>query len=308
MQSKCRVQTKITATVTRASRTGLCLLSAICVSTTAAVAQAFSQPFPDRSEQRLPILLCQNSTTQNISGQHASDKLSKPTESAKQTGDSSGKLDKASDSGNFGNRGPAKPGNRLGSFLNHPIDFSVLNLTDEQKQKMQQMRSENAAKSRDLRKRFKESAARMRDLMFDGTAKDDQIRAQRDQVRQLREQLEDSQLEDFLGMRSLLTSEQRDKLKDVKLSMFRSRDGGATDSVKRPADALVGKNDKDAKDVGKDLGKDLAQASPPAKNTGHRSAKRNRNVAGKAANVTGQSNLPGQPSGSDEFGGSLPPP
>lgn len=114
----------------------------------------------------------------------------------------------------------AAGGRKLGAFLNHPLDLSPLNLTDEQKEKIQKLRSQTAAETRDMRRRLKEGAVQMRDLMFDSSASDAQILSKRDELRRLHNNLEDSQIKDFLAIRALLTSEQKEKLNDVKMNML----------------------------------------------------------------------------------------
>lgn len=113
-----------------------------------------------------------------------------------------------------------------GMFGKGPLDLTALNLTDEQKQKIAQMHGDNGAKMRDLMRKRRDLTTQMRDLMFDPDVNETQIRAKRDEVRQVQEKLEDLRLNDFLAIRSLLTAEQRQKLKDVKIAN-RPHDDGA---------------------------------------------------------------------------------
>ena len=112
-----------------------------------------------------------------------------------------------------------------GVFGKGPLDLTALNLTDEQKQKIAQMHSDNGAKMRDLMRKRRDLTNQMRDLMFDPEVNETQIRAKRDEVRQVQEKLEDLRLNDFLSIRSLLSAEQRQKLKDVKIANRPHDDG-----------------------------------------------------------------------------------
>jgi Spy/CpxP family protein refolding chaperone len=116
-------------------------------------------------------------------------------------------------------------GHDQGIFGKGPLDLTALNLTDEQKQKIGQMHSENGAKMRDLMRKRRDLSMQMKDIMFGADVTDAQIRAKRDEVRQVQEKLEDLRLNDFLGIRSVLTAEQKQKLKDVKIANNRPRDG-----------------------------------------------------------------------------------
>ncbi|MFN8552686.1 MAG: Spy/CpxP family protein refolding chaperone [Candidatus Obscuribacterales bacterium] len=101
-------------------------------------------------------------------------------------------------------------------FGKKALDLTSLNLSPEQKQKIQEMRGQVAPKTRELRKQLAAKRAELRDMMFEANAGDDQVRAKRKEVRQLQDKIEDMQLNDFLGIRSVLTPDQRLKLSDLK--------------------------------------------------------------------------------------------
>jgi Spy/CpxP family protein refolding chaperone len=89
-------------------------------------------------------------------------------------------------------------------------------LTPEQKQRIQDMRSQVAPKTRDMRKQLAARRAELQDMMFEASTGDDQVRAKRREVRQLQDKIEEMQINDFLGIRSVLTPDQRLKLTDLK--------------------------------------------------------------------------------------------
>lgn len=101
-------------------------------------------------------------------------------------------------------------------FGRKALDLTSLNLSPEQKQKIQDIRGQVAPKTRELRKQLNAKRLELRDMMFEANAGDDQVRAKRKEVRQLQDKVEDMQINDFLGIRSVLTPDQRLKLSDLK--------------------------------------------------------------------------------------------
>ncbi len=143
---------------------------------------------------------------------------------------------KGSGDRDFRSRGPGGPGGPGGPdrrghhehdsmFGRGPLDLTALGLTDDQKQKIAQMHADNGIKMRELMKKRRELMGQMRDTMFQADVSEAQIKAKRDEVRQVQERLEDLRLNDFLSIRALLTPEQKLKLKDIKISEGRARDG-----------------------------------------------------------------------------------
>ncbi|MGH9549710.1 MAG: Spy/CpxP family protein refolding chaperone [Terriglobales bacterium] len=102
-----------------------------------------------------------------------------------------------------------------GFFGKRPLDLSTLNLSDDQKQQIQQIRSGNSAKSRELHKSLASTRDALRSLMFDPNATEDQIRSKRRELRQMQDKAEEMQIGDFLSIRRVLTPEQRQKLSDL---------------------------------------------------------------------------------------------
>lgn len=131
--------------------------------------------------------------------------------------------------GRFNNGFGGGGGGGANLFGRKALDLTSLSLTPDQKQKIQDMRSQVAPKTRELRKQLVAKRAELRDMMFEANAGDDQVRAKRKEVRQLQDKIEDMQLNDFLGIRSVLTPDQRQKLTDLKPgtpgSKFTARSG-----------------------------------------------------------------------------------
>ena len=129
--------------------------------------------------------------------------------------------------GGFGRR----PGemNRRGGFRGgrKTLDLSLLNLTDEQKAKIQKMRQQASPRARELRSKLLSGGQELKDMMFDPSISDDSIRAKSRELRKLHEQAEDMKLDNFLSIRSVLTPEQRKRLPEVKPQGPRSAMAGA---------------------------------------------------------------------------------
>lgn len=96
------------------------------------------------------------------------------------------------------------------------LDLSQLNLSDEQKQKVKDMRSQNASQAHQVRQDIKTKRMELRDLMFDPTSNEAQIRMAGKQLNELQGKLEDITVNDFLNIRSVLTAEQKQKLSELK--------------------------------------------------------------------------------------------
>lgn len=100
--------------------------------------------------------------------------------------------------------------------MGKPLDFSQLGLTDDQKAKIKAMRSKTQGKAKDLQQSIRDKRLEMRDLLFDPDATEQQIRAKKNELRQMQDQAETLMIDDFLGIRSVLTAEQKQKLPSIK--------------------------------------------------------------------------------------------
>jgi Spy/CpxP family protein refolding chaperone len=99
------------------------------------------------------------------------------------------------------------------------LDLTPLNLNDEQKSRIQQIRQTTRERARTAKKSLVEKQLQLRDLLFSADASDAKIRAARKEVRQSQEQLDDLNIEDLLKIRSVLTAEQKQKLPELKPNM-----------------------------------------------------------------------------------------
>ncbi|MBX9689733.1 MAG: Spy/CpxP family protein refolding chaperone [Candidatus Obscuribacterales bacterium] len=119
----------------------------------------------------------------------------------------------------FQGRGPADFGQAAGFSAarrhgSHSLDLTPLGLSDEQKDKIKAMREQSRDKIKDLRKNFMERQNEMRSLMFNPEASESQIRAAHLQVRKLQNQMDETNMNDLLAIRSMLSPEQRKRLPD----------------------------------------------------------------------------------------------
>lgn len=101
-------------------------------------------------------------------------------------------------------------------FNRKPLDLTVLGLSDKQKSRIQEMRGRNALEARKINSDLKSMRTRMRDLMFDPNATREDIFAAHKELVGLQGEAEAVMLNDFLGIRSVLTPEQLQRLPELK--------------------------------------------------------------------------------------------
>jgi len=112
------------------------------------------------------------------------------------------------------NRGPAaaRQAQGGGGVFGKTLDLTPLALNDDQKIRVRQMRVQSRAKIRDLHKSVVQRQTELRQLMFDPEASDDQIRSARSQLRKLQDQVDETNMNDLLAIRGMLTPDQRKRL------------------------------------------------------------------------------------------------
>ena len=123
----------------------------------------------------------------------------------------------ASGPGRGGSR--ARPGGMQGGrqwFGRQPIRLDRLNLSEKQKQRIQTMRQGNATRAREVNKQLRSKRAHLKEMLFDPGASQEQILEQQAQYSTLRNQADEIMLNDFLGIRSVLTKEQLNRLPEIK--------------------------------------------------------------------------------------------
>jgi hypothetical protein len=114
-----------------------------------------------------------------------------------------------------GNR--SAKGLKAGKFFGRePLDLTVLNLTPEQKNKIQAMRTVDGQKSRQLQIELHQRRDKFKDMLFDPSVTSDQILGTHREITKLQAQTQEIMLNDFLGIRKLLTKEQLDLLPQVR--------------------------------------------------------------------------------------------
>ncbi len=96
-----------------------------------------------------------------------------------------------------------------------PLNLHKLGLSDRQKQIIVELRKKDAGRAHTLRQDLREKRLEMRQLMFDPGATEAQIKNKRRELRQMQDQMEEMQIEDFLSLRSVLTPDQRKRLPEI---------------------------------------------------------------------------------------------
>jgi hypothetical protein len=97
----------------------------------------------------------------------------------------------------------------------HKLDLTPLNLSEDQKDRIKQIRTTNRERARDAKRSLVQRQLQLRSLVFSPDASEAKIRAARRELRQVQDQLDEIQLDDLLKIRSLLTAEQKQKLPDI---------------------------------------------------------------------------------------------
>lgn len=115
----------------------------------------------------------------------------------------------------FAARRNAMQGGGFGMPGAHRLDLTALNLTEEQKQRIKQVREGNREKAQSIRKNLLTKQQQLRSLIFSADATDSQIRSMRREVRKAQDSMEELNLDDLLAVRGVLTSEQRQRLPEI---------------------------------------------------------------------------------------------
>jgi len=114
-----------------------------------------------------------------------------------------------------GRHGGMKGGGKFGMPGGLRLDLTSLNLTEEQKQRIKQVREGNRDKARSFRKTLMEKQEQLRSLIFSADGTDAQVRTMRKEVRKAQDSMEELNLDDLLAVRGVLTSEQRQRLPGI---------------------------------------------------------------------------------------------
>lgn len=132
-------------------------------------------------------------------------------------------------------RGQAGSGafRRQSGFGQQPLDLTPLELSEEQKEKIKAMREQTKLKVKEMRKSMMQKQGQMRELMFNPEASESQIRTASSELRKMQAQMDETNLNDLLGIRSMLTPEQRKRLPDCmpKRRTRAAQSGTETDSA-----------------------------------------------------------------------------
>lgn len=117
--------------------------------------------------------------------------------------------------GGFGGRGfGAGMGKGNGRFQasGHRLDLTPLNLTDQQKSRIQALHEQARGQAKEIRKRLGMKQMKLRELLFSPDATDAQILTARRDMRDLQDKMDELNVKDVLAIRGVLTPEQKAKL------------------------------------------------------------------------------------------------
>lgn len=127
-----------------------------------------------------------------------------------------------------------------GGFGGHrQLDLTSLNLTDEQKQHIHQIRQATREKAKQMRRDLMTKQTNMRNLFFSADATESQIKQARRELRKAQDQMDEINFDDLLQVRNTLTPEQKQKLPGIAPAREGRPDGprmgGARFDAKTPA-------------------------------------------------------------------------
>jgi Spy/CpxP family protein refolding chaperone len=108
--------------------------------------------------------------------------------------------------------GGAGMGRGQAGFGGHALDLTPLSLSDEQKEKIKAMREQTRGRIKELRKGVNDKQNEMKALLFNPDASESQIRAARASLRKLQDQMDETNMNDLLSIRAMLTPEQKKRL------------------------------------------------------------------------------------------------
>jgi Spy/CpxP family protein refolding chaperone len=94
----------------------------------------------------------------------------------------------------------------------HRLDLTPLNLTEQQKSRIQSLHEQARGQAKEIRKRLALKQLKLRDLLFSPDATDAQILAARRDMRELQDKMDELNVKDMLAIRGVLTPEQKAKL------------------------------------------------------------------------------------------------
>jgi Spy/CpxP family protein refolding chaperone len=96
------------------------------------------------------------------------------------------------------------------------LDLTPLNLSEQQKTRIQSLREQTRTQAKEIRKSLLEKQMRLRDLLFSADATDAQIMTARRDLRDLQDKMDEVNVKDMLAIRGVLTPEQKAKLPMIK--------------------------------------------------------------------------------------------
>jgi Spy/CpxP family protein refolding chaperone len=96
-----------------------------------------------------------------------------------------------------------------------PLDLTSLNLSEEQKQRIRDIRKASRQDIKTARRNIVQKQLELRKLLFSADANDADVRAARKQLRAAQNRMDDLGIDDLLQIRSVFTADQRQKFPDL---------------------------------------------------------------------------------------------
>lgn len=122
-----------------------------------------------------------------------------------------------------GMRKRASGGRQGFGFGGRALDLSQLNLTEKQKNDILAMRAKHSEQAKSIQKNLRGKRMELRNMLFSPDLNRKALQEKRNELRGLQNQMDDIMIDDFLGVRSVLSEEQIKKLAETNLPAQKRR-------------------------------------------------------------------------------------
>lgn len=115
-------------------------------------------------------------------------------------------------------------GGRQGfGFGGRPLDLTQLNLSEKQKADILALRAKHSEQAKSIQKNLRGKRMELRNMLFSQDLNRKALQDKRNELRGLQNQMDDIMIDDFLGVRSVLSEEQIKKMAETNLPNAKRR-------------------------------------------------------------------------------------
>lgn len=114
-------------------------------------------------------------------------------------------------------RRPGGGGRQGFGFGGRALDLTQLNLSEKQKSNILALRAKHSEQAKNIQKNLRDKRMELRNMLFSPDLNRKALQDKRNELRGLQNQMDDIMIDDFLGVRSVLSEEQIKKLAETNL-------------------------------------------------------------------------------------------